>query len=174
LPAELLLEDLSSMSKVTIRADRSGAVAALLQVAHLRCRRDAQGRLVVGTGPDEWLILGPANAARTTVGEMVAIEDDGLVTVIDQTHGKTLLRLSGSMGRPLLEKVCAIDLSDRRTPDGVAFRTSIADAIAEVVRVDEDEVLSYLLVCERDLGQYLFDVVIDAGSEFGIETDLGG
>jgi glycine cleavage system aminomethyltransferase T len=37
------------------------------------------------------------------------------------------------------------------------------------VRDDEDGTRSYLLHCERSYGQYLFDALLDAGHEFGIE-----
>jgi sarcosine oxidase gamma subunit len=74
----------------------------------------------------------------------------------------------------LLEKVCAIDLRDPRTPTGTAFRTAIADVVVEVVRLDEGEVSSYLLVCDRSVGQYLYDVVLDAGSEFWLDPQGGG
>ena len=30
---------------------------------------------------------------------------------------------------------------------------------------------SYLLHCERSVGQYLFDALLDAGAEFGVEVD---
>lgn len=32
-------------------------------------------------------------------------------------------------------------------------------------------VRSYLLHCERSCGQYLFDALLDAGAEFGIDID---
>jgi len=37
------------------------------------------------------------------------------------------------------------------------------------VRDDFDGTRSYLLHCERSSGQYLFDVLVDAGVEFGLE-----
>jgi glycine cleavage system aminomethyltransferase T len=43
--------------------------------------------------------------------------------------------------------------------------------VTDVVRDDQDGVLSYLLHCERSSGQYLFDALIDAGDEFGIEVE---
>ncbi len=70
-----------------------------------------------------------------------------------------------------LNKLCAIDLSDRVTPDGTAFRSSVAKLATDVVRDDFDGTRSYLLHCERSSGQYLFDVLLDAGREFGIEPD---
>ena len=68
-------------------------------------------------------------------------------------------------------KRCAIDFSEAVTPNGAAFRSSVAKLVTDVVRDDRDEEISYLLHCERSSGQYLFDALIDAGDEFGIEVD---
>ena len=65
--------------------------------------------------------------------------------------------------------------SGRRTVTvvpGAAFRSSVAKLVTDVVRDDEGGVRSYLLHCERFSGQYLFDALLDAGNEFGIE--IGG
>jgi hypothetical protein len=35
----------------------------------------------------------------------------------------------------------------------------------------EGPVPSYLLHCERSSGQYLFDTLLDAGREFGVQVD---
>ena len=51
-----------------------------------------------------------------------------------------------------------------------AFRSSVAKIVTDVVRDDVDGAPSYLLHCERSSGQYLFDVLVDAGDEFGLEV----
>jgi heterotetrameric sarcosine oxidase gamma subunit len=78
------------------------------------------------------------------------------------------MRITGARAADLLAKVCGIDLSEEVTPDGAAFRSSVAKLVTDVVR-DGDR--SYLLHCERSSGQYLFDALVDAGDEFGIEVD---
>ena len=97
------------------------------------------------------------------------------VTWVDQSHGRALMRLSGSHAPSLLAKLCGIDLSDDITPDGAAFRTSVAALATDVIRDDligaAGRTRSYLLHCERSSGQYLFDAVLRAGAEFGIEID---
>ena len=56
-------------------------------------------------------------------------------------------------------------------PDGAALRTAVAAVATDVIRDDLDGIRSYLLHCERSVGQYLFDVALRAGAEFGIEVD---
>jgi heterotetrameric sarcosine oxidase gamma subunit len=124
---------------------------------------------VVGSAPGEWLVLGErvgrpgALAARLT-----GLEE--LVSVVDVTHGRALLRLTGPRAAELLAKVCAIDLADDATPDGAALCTSTAKLVTGLVRDDMDGTPSYLVHCERSSGQYLCDALLDAGAEFGINT----
>jgi len=218
--APLRLVDCTPLAKVLVRADPDGPVARHLGVGHGRSRRDPHGTLVVGSGPDEWLLLAPpgtgsevaervrAAAAHAAGGE----HDPGLVTVVELfTHGRALMRLTGVDAPHLLAKVCAVDLADRVTPDGTAFRSSVAKVATDVVRDDvpgalqaappralraappgalraappgalraappralqagSEAIRSYLLHCERSSGQYLFDTILDAGREFGIEPD---
>jgi heterotetrameric sarcosine oxidase gamma subunit len=168
--AALRLADLSSLAKTLVRASRDGPVAAHLGVGFGRAQRDATGRLVVGSGPDEWTVIGPVGSGGALHAELDRIRDGGLVTVIDLTHGQALVRLRGGPSAAVLGKLCAIDTSQRVTPDGAAFRSYVANVVTDVVRDDLGGQRSYLLHCERSLGQYLFDAVLDAGREFGVEV----
>jgi heterotetrameric sarcosine oxidase gamma subunit len=172
--AALRIADLTSLTKVLVRASPHGGVAARLGVPFGRARRTEHGVLVIGSGPDEWLLLSrPQTFADVTASLDTA--DDDLVSVLDLTHGRVLVRLSGAAAPDVLAKVCAVDLSDAVTPDGAAFRSSVADVASEVVRDDvrgpDGTERSYLLQCERSSGQYLFDTFLDAGREFDIEVD---
>jgi heterotetrameric sarcosine oxidase gamma subunit len=143
----------------------------VLGVRFGRAERDPHGTLVVGAAPGEWMLLaapGTAPAIAQRVQEMV---DDEFVSVIDLTRGRALLRLIGEGTVGLLAKVCAIDLDERTTPNGSAFRSSVAKLVTDVIRDDESGVRSYLLHCEWSSGQYLFDSLVDAGGEFGIEIE---
>ena len=94
------------------------------------------------------------------------------VSVIDLTHGRALVRLTGADAAAVLSKLCGIDLADEVTPNLTAFRSSVAKVVTDVVRDDVHGTRSYLLHCERSSGQYLLDVLVDAGAEFGLE--IGG
>jgi len=167
--APLRLADHTPLAKVAVRAAPDGALAARLGVPFGHTARDVVGTLVVGSGPGEWLLLAAPGTARHTAEGICAGEE--FVTVIDVTHGRALLRLTGPAGDQLLAKVCAIDLSDRVTPDGTAFRSEVARLVTDVIRDDVDSTRSYLLHCERSSGQYLFDALLDAGRELGIDED---
>jgi heterotetrameric sarcosine oxidase gamma subunit len=174
--ADLTLTDLTPLAKIAVRAPADGVLARALGVRFGRAARDEDGALVIGSGPGEWLVLGRPGQERA-LGDRLAktaahAASRELVTVIDLTHGRALMRLSGQSAADLLAKVCAIDFRDSVTPDGAAFRTSVARLVTDVVRDDQHgQVRSYLLHCERSSGQYLFDALLDAGAEFRIEAD---
>jgi heterotetrameric sarcosine oxidase gamma subunit len=171
--APLTLTDLSALAKTLIRAPADGATAGALGVPFARAYRDASGALVTGSGPGEWTVIGPLGegAAQRARLEAAAAPHAAqeFITVLDVTHGRALIRLTGPAAPALLAKVCAIDLADHRTPNGTALRTSIARLVTDLVRDDQDAAPSYLLHCERSYGQYLWDALHDAGTEFGVE-----
>jgi heterotetrameric sarcosine oxidase gamma subunit len=169
--AELRIMDCTPLAKVLVRASADGEVARSLGVPFGRAARDEHGTLVVGSGPGEWLLLAPPGAGAAVAGRVEEVPAEGLVSVFDATHGRALVRISGAQTLDLLAKVCGIDFSEEVTPDGAAFRSSVAKLVTDVVRDDRDRERSYLLHCERSSGQYLFDALIDAGDEFGIEVE---
>jgi heterotetrameric sarcosine oxidase gamma subunit len=177
--ADLTLTDLAPLAKAGVRASVDSALARALGMPFGRAGRDSAGALVVGSGPGEWLVVGPIGTGPELLGRLgeMTAEADGqeLVTILDLTHGRALLRLTGAQAAAVLAKLCGIDLADASTPNGAAFRSSVAKLVTDVVRDDEESpagpVPSYLLHCERSYGQYLFDALLDAGAEFGIDID---
>ncbi len=168
---DVRIVDCTPLTKILVRADADGAVARFLSVPNGRRARTDQGDLVVGTAPGEWLILAPMGSL-TRVREWVeGGAGDAFMSVVDRTHARALLRVIGQASDRILSKLCAIDFHERVTPNGTAFRSSVAKVVTDVVRDDLDSARSYLLHCEWSSGQYLFDAVVDAGREFGIEVD---
>src|SRR5262245_12577924 len=170
----LTLTDCTPLTKVQLRAPVDGEVAAWLGVPIGRAARDPDGTLVVGSGPGEWLLLAPpgeAGALEPRLEKAAAQAPGESVTWVDLTHGRALIRLHGRSAAGVLAKVCGIDLSDGITPDGAAFRTSVAALATDVIRDDVGGTRSYLLHCERSSGQYLFDALLTAGAEFTVEIN---
>lgn len=170
--APLTLADETSLTKIVVHAPEHGAYAnERSAVPFGRAIRHPDGTFEIGAGPGEWFFLGVASERRAELAARGADGADDFVTVVDLTHGRALVRLSGADAPRVMAKVCAIDLDDAVTPDGSAFRTSVAKLVTDVVRDDLAEgTRSYLLHCDRSSGQYLFDALLDAGAEFGIEV----
>lgn len=159
--ATLALTDESSATKTLIRSDQEQ-----FGVAFGRSTRSGDA-LVAASRPDEWLLLGSSDAVAAAEG---SINRGGFTSVIPFTHGRSLFRITGDPATSMLEKVCGIDWSDAMTPDGSVVTASVALTTCDIIRNDQDGTRSYLLMCDRSFGQYLFDALYDAGGEFGINV----
>jgi heterotetrameric sarcosine oxidase gamma subunit len=161
--ADLTLTDCTPLTKVAVASRQ----AELRTVRFGRTARDQDGTLVVGSGPGEWLLLGPPGHAAA----LIAKAETESATCVDLTHGRALLRLTGEKSPHVLAKLCAADLDDDLIPDGAALRTAVATVATDIIRDDHDGTPSYLLHCERSVGQYLFDTLRRAGAEYGLAVD---
>lgn len=175
--ADLTLADESPLAKIIVRGGFDGAARRLVGTRFGRATRTERAGstvLAVGSGPGEWLVIGPPGAGRTLRDDLAsaAAGTGEFVSVLDVTHGRALVRLRGRRAADVLNKICGIDLHDASTPDGAALRTSVAGLATDLIRDDGPGAggPSYLLHCERSSGQHLFDVLLDAGAEFGIEV----
>jgi len=172
--ASLTLTDCTPLAKVHVRAPWNGAMAKALGVPFGRAARDGAS-LVAGSGPGEWLVLAPVGSAAAVVSrlERTAAESapQEFVSVVDLTHGRALVRVTGPQAADLLARLCAIDLADDMTPDGAALRSSVAAVATDLIRHDLAAGPSYLLHCERSSGRYLHDALLAAGESLGIEVD---
>ncbi|MDG2427152.1 MAG: hypothetical protein P8M16_01885 [Acidimicrobiales bacterium] len=161
----VILADAYDSTKIQIRAGQTTAAAAVLAVPYGSSTRTSEGDLVCGTRPDEWTIY--ADSGRTdAITDLVPTE--GFVTVIDITHGRAMLRISGSNAVPALSKICNLDLCDELTPDGAVFSGSLGGVSCDWVRNDQNGEPSYLISCERSFGKFLFTAIADACVEFGL------
>jgi heterotetrameric sarcosine oxidase gamma subunit len=181
--AALTITDCTPLTKVHLRAPWNGAMAKALGVPFGRCgREDASpdgGWLVVGSGPGEWLILAPPAAAAAVGGWLDTVAADSapeeFISVVDLTHGRALMRITGPDAAELMARLCGADLHDDMAPDGAALRAPVAGVATDIIRddtmIDGAGVPSYLLHCERSSGQYLFGALVSAGESLGIGVD---
>jgi sarcosine oxidase, subunit gamma len=180
--APLTITDHSPLAKVHLRAPWNGALAKALGVPFGRTARETPNEtsrdgawLVVGSGPGEWFVLAPPGAAPEAAGWLGALAADSaseeFVSVVDLTHGRALVRITGQDTAELMARLCGVDLSDDMAPDGAALRSAVAGVATDIIRDDRGGVPSYLLHCERSSGQYLFDALVSAGESLGIGVD---
>lgn len=169
--AALTIRDDSATAKTLVRSDRAQFGLSFGSSARV------EAALVAATRPDEWLILGDDDAVKAASAQ---IDRGGFTSVIPFTHGRALFTITGDNATAMLEKVCGIDWSDTMTPNGAVVSASVALVTCDIVRHDVggaeagleagQGTPSYLLICDRSFGQYLFDALLDAGTEFDIGT----
>ena len=164
----LTLSDASATTKWLVRSESDGAAAVRLAVPFGSSHLTESGALVLGSRPGEWIVMGDAGAVAEVVSSLDGLDSSDFVSALDWTHGRALFRVTGRDAPRMLEKVCSLDWSDPMTPDGAVASASVAKVICDITRNDTNGTPSYLIICDRSFGQYLFDVFIDAGAEFGL------
>lgn len=166
--APLTLHDVSSTTKLIVRAGPETKASRRMSAAFGTSRTE-DGVLVVGQRPDEWILLGRGSA----IGGLIdSLDRSGHVSVIDGTHSRAMFRLTGADAASVLEKLCSLDWNDHMMPDGAAVSASVAKVTCDIVRNDLDGTRSYMISCDRSYGQYLSEVLLDAGQEFGISPAI--
>jgi sarcosine oxidase, subunit gamma len=172
--APLTISDHTPLAKVHLRAPWNGAMAKALGVPFGRTARE-ETWLVVGSGPGEWFVLAPPGTAGPVAGWLEKLAADAapgeFVSVVDLTHGRALVRITGRDAADLMARLCGVDLHDDMAPDGAALRSAVAGVATDIIRDDQAGVPSYLLHCERSSGQYLFGALVSAGESLGIGVD---
>ncbi len=93
---------------------------------------------------------------------------DQLITVSDLTHGRAELHLIGPTSPELLSGLCGLDFSDGAFPDLTAKSSSLAKTSQLILRHDLAAIPTYAIVGARSLGAYLWDTILEAGSDLGI------
>jgi len=179
--SSLRLVDCTPCTKILVRARTASPWVQTLGIGRGRVITRS-GALIAGIGYEEWLVLippgGPSRsaAAETSNGEMP-------LTKVDITHARAMIRIAGTDSAKVLSKLCGIDFRDAVTPDNTALRSSVARIVTEILRHDavrstaaSEQIpaaapRSYLLLCDRSAGQYLFDSLLDAGCEYGIDVE---
>ncbi len=164
------VEDETATAKIVVRAAAGTAAAADLAVPFGQSRLRADGTLVCGTRPDEWTLFAAIDRATEVAASVNA---EGFVSVVDITHGRAMMRVSGPKATAVLAKVCNLDLADDMTPDGAVFSGSVAEVTCDLLRSDRAGVASYLISCERSFGNYVFAALVDASTEFGAQLPAG-
>jgi heterotetrameric sarcosine oxidase gamma subunit len=133
--ADLRLVDCSPVIKVLVQAPPAGLLADHLEVPFGRAELFEDGFLTVSAAPGEWLLLCPTDP-RELLGRLGEIAPAQPMGVVDVTHGRTLLRLSGHDAAAVLAPLTALDLSERTFPSGAATAAAVAGVRATIVRDD--------------------------------------
>lgn len=175
--AELRLIDCSAFNKTLVRTQTAPDVAHKLSAGRSGAT-DIRTRLVAPVGAGEWLILDLPNERRPDLTAELPFDH----SLDDLTHSRAMIRIYGEKSSGVISKLCAVDLAETKLPNGFGLRTSVAGLVCELIRDDYPaglasdktvaaKVRSYIVLCDRSAGQYLFDSMLDAGREFGIDIE---
>ena len=113
--------------------------------------------------PNSWLLISDdESSADLLVKIKKAVADKA--AVVDQSHGRSGLRLSGEHARKVMAKNCALDFHSSVFNSGSSALTSVAHMNALVIQVDESP--SYDLFVARSLARSFAHAIEHSCHEF--------
>jgi len=160
------MADASALAKVLIRVGHQDGPHAAIDVPTGETRLEG-GSLVVSPAPGEWLVLGPPGSSAS-VAAMWALSvraDTGVV--VDMTHARAAVLVRGDRAADLLARVSVMDVSSM--DGGTVRRTSMFGVIVDIVRLTATEP-AVLLIIDRSYGSFLEALLLDMGTEFGLDA----
>jgi heterotetrameric sarcosine oxidase gamma subunit len=163
--------DRSSLGKLEIQAEPAELARIVAQASDGLVLGPGSASRAEGTWwcpvtPGRVLVLSEAAlAAEIRARAMLAGEDaQGTVSVLDITCGLAALALIGPAARELLARFCAIDARPALAPTG-AFRPGSVARTPGYLLVEGQQRL--LVLVGWALGEYLWQVVVDAAAALG-------
>lgn len=123
----------------------------------------AQGaHTVLWLGPDEWLVVS-ATTPETLLGSLQTGAGDGRAQIVDVSANRTVLEISGSAARDVLEKGCPTDLHPRAFADGTSITTTLARVPVLLWKIDATR---FRVMPRASLARYVAAWLLDAAQEF--------
>jgi heterotetrameric sarcosine oxidase gamma subunit len=162
----------TGLATVTARKGQRTALGAAAQSAFGvelpdRPRRvEAGDTAFVWCGPEQWLAYrhpAPAEGMEAMLGRPFG----GLAAIVDQSHGRTLLRITGPRAREALAKGVAIDLHPRAFMSGYAALTSVAHIGVHLWQIDDRP--AYEFAVPRGFALSFWHWLEASAAEFGLE-----
>jgi sarcosine oxidase, subunit gamma len=169
LPDGLRVTELPFLGQFSLRLDPASPVAAAVEEV-LGCRLPAacsetgsDATRVLWLGPDEFLVLTPADDARDLPRLLREAIGEEFGSVIDVSAQRTAVSLDGPLTREVLARGCSVDVDPRVSPAGLCVQTLIAQT-GVILRVFS--ATSVGLLVRPSFAPYLADWLIDACAEY--------
>jgi methylglutamate dehydrogenase subunit D len=119
---------------------------------------------LIGIAPGQWLAVAEGKAALALLAKLAA-GVKGLATIVDQSDGKAVLRVSGPRARDALAKGCSLDLNPRVFKLGSAATTSVA--LIDCVIWQVDETPTYDLAVPSSYAGSFWSWITASAAEYG-------
>ena len=167
---------LTAIQVLSFNDKHADTAAAIATVLGIKCSTrpgivNSDGKIqVCWNGPNSWMVICSDAEADRAPGELFKLLQDAVGdrgAVVDQSHGRCGLRLSGSRARQVMAKNTAIDLHPRAFGPGQCAMTSVAHMNATLIQVDDTP--TYDLFVIRSLARSFAHAIEHACHEFASE-----
>jgi sarcosine oxidase subunit gamma len=121
-------------------------------------------------GPDAWLVSAQGMSGHA-LEQRLRRELGGLVSIADQSDGRTVIRVAGPRAREALAKGVPIDLHPRAFVAGDTALITVAHIGVQVWQLDDAP--TYELAVFRSFAVAFWHWLADASAEFGVAVADG-
>lgn len=163
-----------SLVQLTARKGRADALAAAIKAA-FGLDLPPPGKWTAGPGvsalwiqPGGWL-LEAEPALPNAFCSRVAAAATNLGAAVDQSSGRTLIRLEGAAARAVLATVCRLDLHPRAFGSGSSAATRIGHVACAIRLVDENP--SFDLIVGSTYARWLIEELLEASHAHGLQFE---
>lgn len=118
---------------------------------------------IIWAGPDQWVVTAPDPETRDLEFELREVLG-GLASVVDQSSGRTVIRISGERARDVLAKGLPLDLHPKAFQPGHAAITHIDHIGAMFWQLDASPV--YEVAVFRSFTESFADWLVHSAHEF--------
>ena len=126
----------------------------------------SSGAAALWIKPASCLVIADGNPEGELARKLMAAAAAG-VAIVDQSHGKAILTLSGARARSVMAKGCRLDLHARAFRPGQTAVTQIAHIGCIILQ--RDEAPTYDLIVPATFARAFLDWLTTSADEFGFD-----
>ena len=159
---------------ISAGAGKAGEVAAKvrsttgLELPDGPNRVSNDGFALIGTGPGQWLAVVEGKSGLALLARLAAALK-GFATLVDQSDGKAVLRISGPRARAVLAKGCSLDLHPSVFKPGSAGTTPVS--LIDCVIWQVDETPTYDLAVASSFAGSFWSWITSSAAEYGCAVE---
>lgn len=152
------------------RSEHTGFIAGVLKVLGVEAPTQANTAIEAGEnriywlGPDEWLIVTPAGRQDQVKKDLLVALDGVFCSVVDNSSGLTMVRITGANAADLIATDCPLDLHPREFKPGQCAQTRLAKAGMTIAPLADGT--GFELIIRRSFADYLLLWLQDASIAF--------
>lgn len=113
--------------------------------------------------PGVWAVMAPRGTEGALAAELRGAVGEA-ATVTDQTHGRCVIGIEGTLATRVLAAFIRIDLHDRAFGVGATAVTEAAHIGIALLRAAPDR---YEIICMRTFAAHMWHAVTEAAAEYG-------
>lgn len=155
-------------TRLSVRAGPAAAAAIGTAVGvafgETPCRASIAGqRAALWLGPDEWLLVAPADEAPALTAAAITAATDHTASIVDVSHRSVTIEVGGHRATDALNAFCALDLEEHAFPLQMCTRTVFGKAEVVLWRTGPE---TFRLDAARSFAPYVQACLVEAAREF--------